>query len=163
TIAGQPFTSRIREARIPFEVDAAELPERLFAVLEAVYAAYGSGWEDLTGDAVASRGLTEEAVWVARLIVALLPEEPEAKGRGAPEAKGLLAPLTYSKARERARRTPDGRYSPLSMQDTARWDRECLVEAEATLAGAARLGRLGPFQLEAAIQSAHMHARLTGK
>ena len=64
--------SKIRDARIPFDVDAAELPERVFAVLEAIYAAYGSGWEDVTGDAVAARGLTEEAIWLARLIVGLL-------------------------------------------------------------------------------------------
>ena len=147
--------SKIRDARIPFDVDAAELEGRVFAVLEAIYAAYGSGWEDLTGDAVAARGLTEEAIWLARLIVGLLPEDPE--------AKGLLAIMLYAKSREHARRSADGRYSPLSMQDTARWDRVCLAEAEATLAGAARLGRVGPFQLEAAIQSAHMHARLTGR
>lgn len=147
--------SKIRDARIPFDVDETELPQRVSAVLEAIYAAYGSGWEDVTGDAVAARGLTEEAIWLARLIVALLPEDPE--------AKGLLATMLYAKSREPSRRTPDGGYRPLSTQDTARWDRACLAEAEATLAGAARLGRLGPFQLEAAIQSAHMHARLTGR
>jgi RNA polymerase sigma-70 factor (ECF subfamily) len=146
--------SKIRDARIPFDVDAAELPERVFAVLEAIYAAYGSGWEDVTGDAAAARGLTEEAIWLARLIVGLLPADPE--------AKGLLATMLYAESREHSRRTPGGVYIPLSMQDTARWDRACLAEAEATLASAARLGRVGPFQLEAAIQSAHMHARLTG-
>jgi len=146
--------SKIREARIPFDVDAADLPERVFAVLEAIYAAYGSGWEDVTGAAAAARGLTEEAIWLGRLIVRLLPEDPE--------AKGLLATMLYAKSREPARRTPDGVYVPLSLQDTAGWDGACLAEAEATLADAARLGRIGPFQLEAAIQSAHVHARLTG-
>ena len=147
--------TKIREARIPFEVDAADLPERVFAVLEAIYAAYGSGWEDVTGDTAAARGLTEEAIWLARLIVCLLPEDPE--------AKGLLATMLYSKSREPSRRTPDGAYVPLSVQDTALWDRACLAEAEATLSSAARLARIGPFQLEAAIQSAHVHARLTGR
>ena len=147
--------NKIREARIPFDVEAAELPERVFAVLEAIYAAYGSGWEDLTGDAAAARGLTEEAIWLARLIVSLLPNDAE--------AKGLLATMLYAKSREPARRTADGVYVPLSVQDTARWDHAGLAEAEATLASAARLGRIGPFQLEAAIQSAHVHARLTGR
>jgi RNA polymerase sigma-70 factor (ECF subfamily) len=145
--------SKIRIARVPFDVDTAELPERVFAVLEAIYAAYGSGWEDVTGDPAASRGLTEEAIWLARLIVALLPEDAE--------AKGLLATMLYAKAREPARRTADGVYVPLSAQDTSRWDRACLAEAEATLAHAAELQQIGPFQLEAAIQSAHVHARLT--
>ena len=147
--------NKIREARIPFDVEAAELPERVFAVLEAIYAAYGSGWEDLTGDAAAARGLTEEAIWLARLIVSLLPNDAE--------AKGVLATMLYAKSREPARRTADGVYVPLSVQDTARWDHAGLAEAEATLASAARLGRIGPFQLEAAIQSAHVHARLTGR
>lgn len=147
--------TKIREARIPFDVDAADLPERVFAVLEAIYAAYGSGWEDVTGDTAAARGLTEEAIWLARLIVGLLPEDPE--------AKGLLATMLYSKSRELSRRTAGGAYVPLSVQDAALWDRECLAEAEMTLSSAARLGRVGPFQLEAAIQSAHVHARLTGR
>jgi predicted RNA polymerase sigma factor len=146
--------SKIREARIPFDVDAADLPSRVFAVLEAIYAAYGSGWEDVTGDVAASRGLTEEAIWLARLIVALLPDDPE--------AKGLLATMLYAKAREPARRGPDGVYVPLSAQDTSRWDGACVAEAERTLERAARMDRIGPFQIEAAIQSAHVHGRLTG-
>lgn len=145
--------SKIRVARIPFDVDAAELPERVFAVLEAIYAAFGSGWEDVTGDAAASRGLTEEAIWLARLIVALLPEDAE--------AKGLLATMLYAKAREPARRTEGGVYVPLSAQDASLWDHTGLAEAEAILAEAAELRQIGPFQLEAAIQSAHVHARLT--
>jgi len=105
--------TKIREARIPFHVDAADYSPRVFAVLEAIYAAYGSGWQDVTGDTAAARGLTEEAIWLARLIVRLLPEDPE--------AKGLLATMLYSKSREPSRRTPGGAYVPLSVQDTARW------------------------------------------
>jgi RNA polymerase sigma-70 factor (ECF subfamily) len=147
--------TKIRRARIPFEVEAADLPERQFAVLEAIYAAYGSAWEDVTGDPAAARDLTEEAIWLARLVVGLLPREPE--------PLGLLATMLYAKARERARRDAAGAYVALSEQDTARWDHAGLAEAEATLREAARLGRIGPFQLEAAIQSAHVHARLTGR
>jgi RNA polymerase sigma-70 factor (ECF subfamily) len=146
--------NKIRDARIPFDVDAADLPERVFAVLEAIYAAYGSGWEDVTGDAAASRDLTEEAIWLARLVVQLLPEDPE--------PRGLLATMLYAKARERARRGAGGVYVALSEQDTSLWDRACLADAEAILAEASRMGRVGPIQLEAAIQSAHVHGRLTG-
>jgi predicted RNA polymerase sigma factor len=99
--------------------------------------------------------LTEDAIWPAHPIVRLLPEDPE--------AKGLLVTMLYSKSREPSRRTESGAYVPLSMQDTALWDRAGLAEAGATLSSAARLGRIGPFQLEAAIQSAHVHARLTGR
>jgi RNA polymerase sigma-70 factor (ECF subfamily) len=146
--------SKIRDARIPFAVSLADLPERVFAVLEAIYAAYGSGWEDLAGDAAASRGLTEEAIWLARLTTQLLPDEPE--------PRGLLAAMLYAEARAQARRRTDGSYVPLSEQDASRWDRQRLAEAEATLAEASRMEQIGPFQLEAAIQSAHVSARLTG-
>lgn len=146
--------NKIRAAGIPFDVNATEVPERVSAVLEAIYAAYGSGWEDVTGDAAASRDLTEEAIWLGRIVVRLLPDDPE--------PRGLLATMLYARAREPARRGAGGVYVPLSEQDTSRWDRACLAEAEATLKEAARMRRLGPFQLEAAIQSAHVHARLTG-
>lgn len=134
---------KIREAGIPFDVDPASLPERSFAVLEAIYAAYGSAWDDR---ASAARGLDEEAIWLARLVVALLPEDPE--------PRGLLALLLYAESRASARR--DGGYVPLSAQDPSRWDASKIAEAEALLRSASQLGRVGPFQLEAAIQSAHI-------
>ena len=145
---------KIREARVPFEVEPEHLGERVFSVLEAIYAAYGSGWEDLTYDVVASQGLTSEAIWLARLVVKLLPAEPE--------PRGLLATMLYAEARAPARRDVPGVYVPLSEQDTSRWDRAGLAEAEATLEQAAAMRRIGPFQLEAAIQSAHIHGRLCG-
>jgi RNA polymerase sigma-70 factor (ECF subfamily) len=146
--------TKIRSARISFDVAVEALPERAFAVLEAIYAAYGSGWEDVAGQATASRGLTEEAIWLARLMVQLLPEEPE--------ARGLLALMLYAEARTNARRGEDGAYIPLSEQDPSRWDPNRIAEAEALLAEAARIGRMGPLQLEAAIQSAHVDARRSG-
>ncbi|MFN6954108.1 MAG: DUF6596 domain-containing protein, partial [Acetobacteraceae bacterium] len=89
--------ARIREARLAFALpETAELPARLDAVLEAVYAAYGTGWEDLTGEDAKRRGLSEEAVWLARLVVALLPAEAE--------ARGLLGLMLHAEARRRARR-----------------------------------------------------------
>jgi predicted RNA polymerase sigma factor len=146
--------TKIRDARISFDVAAEELPERSFAVLEAIYAAYGSGWEDVSGRAAASRGLTEEAIWLARLTVRLLPEEPE--------ARGLLALMLYAEARAKARRGEDGAYIPLTEQDPSRWEPHRIAEAEAILTEAARMGRVGPLQLEAAIQSVHLDARRSG-
>lgn len=146
--------TKIRDARIPFDVAPQELAERAFAVREAIYAAYGSGWDDLSAGASASRGLTEEAIWLARLLVRLLPDDPE--------ARGLLALLLYAEARARARRDREGAYIPLSEQDTARWDAPRIAEAEALLGEAARMGRIGPLQLEAAIQSAHIAIRRSG-
>jgi len=146
--------TKIRDARLSFDVAAEELPERAFAVLEAIYAAYGSGWEDVAGQAAAPRGLTEEAIWLARLTVRLLPEEPE--------ARGLLALMLYAEARANARRRGDGAYIPLTEQDPSRWDPHRIAEAETILAEAARMGRVGPLQLEAAIQSAHVDARRSG-
>jgi len=147
--------TKIRTARIPFEVPAEGLAERASAVLEAIYAAYGSGWDDVAGPAAASRGLTEEAIWLARLMVQLLPEEPE--------ARGLLALMLYAEARIDARRGEDGAYIPLSEQDSRRWHWERIAEAETLLNEAARLKRVGPLQLEAAIQSAHVNARYSGE
>lgn len=145
--------TKIRDARLSFDVAAEELPVRAFAVLEAIYAAYGSGWDALASETQASRGLTEEAFWLARLTVRLLPDEPE--------ARGLLALMLYAEARAEARRSNDG-YVPLSEQDPACWDAQRISEAETVLGEAARMGRIGPLQLEAAIQSAHVDARRSG-
>ena len=71
-----------------------ELPERLEAVLDAIYAAYGSGWEDAAGADARRKGLAEEAIWLARLVAALLPDEPE--------ARGLLALMLYCEVAQRA-------------------------------------------------------------
>jgi predicted RNA polymerase sigma factor len=146
--------TKILSARIPFDVPLEELPERASAVLEAIYAAYGSGWDDVAGQAGASRGLTEEAIWLARLTVQLLPEEPE--------ARGLLALMLYAEARAGARRGADGSYVPLSEQDPSCWNAQRIAEAEALIKEAVRMARLGPLQLEAAIQSAHVNAVRSG-
>lgn len=141
--------AKIRDAGIGFQIpEAADLPGRVEAVLSAIYAAYGSGWDDLDGADARRSGLTDEAIWLARLVVRLAPDEAE--------ARGLLALMLYCEARRPARRTPDGRFIPLSEQDPALWSRPMIVEAEQELGRAAELGRLGRFQLEAAIQSVHV-------
>ena len=140
--------AKIRDARIAFEVpDASELSARVEAVLEAIYACYGTGWDAATGADARGADLIDEAMWLARLVVELLPDEPE--------AKGLLALMLHCEARKSARRDDQGRYIPLSEQDTTLWSVEMIAEAEHWLAKASTARQLGRFQLEAAIQSAH--------
>ncbi|MEI7037219.1 RNA polymerase sigma factor [Fulvimonas yonginensis] len=140
---------RIREAGIALELPATdELPGRLDAVLDAIYAAYAEGWLDADGTDARRRNLADEALWLGRVVAALLPGEPE--------ALGLLALMLYTDARRRARRCEAGRdYVPLAEQDPRRWDAARIDEAEALLQQAVRAGRPGRFQLEAAVQSAH--------
>lgn len=98
--------AKIRDAGIAFELpDANELPRRLAAVLEAIYAAYTQAWDTVHGGDSQHRGLAEEAIWLARLCVQLMPQ--------APEARGLLALMLYCESRRDARRTADGAYVPL--------------------------------------------------
>jgi RNA polymerase sigma-70 factor (ECF subfamily) len=145
--------SRIRDAGIPFRVpDKEELPERLDAVLEAIYAAYAKGWGEMDGPGTPA--LAGEAIWLARLVVALLPAEPE--------AKGMLALMLFAEARRPARRDAAGAYVPLEQQDTALWDHELIEAAEGLLRQANAGGPSGRCQIEAAIQSAHAARRLRG-
>lgn len=146
--------AKIRDAGIAFELpEAKDLAMRLDAVLEAIYAAYSNGWENVTGVDPRRKGLTEEAIWLARLCVQLLPEEPE--------ARGLLALMLHCEARRDARRTKNGAYIPLLEQDVTLWSQPMLNEAERELAEAAKFKKLGKFQLEAAIQSTHAQRRVT--
>jgi len=148
--------AKIRDAGITFEVpEAGELHERVETVLEAIYAAFGSGWEDVAGADPRRRGLAEEAVWLGHLVARLLPHEPE--------ALGLLALMLHCEARRPARREENGRYVPLDRQDTGLWSTRMIGEAEDLLSTAARAGRPGHFQLEAAIQSAHARRSATGR
>jgi RNA polymerase sigma-70 factor (ECF subfamily) len=142
---------KIRHAGIPLCVpERAEMPERLDAVLTAIYAAFAGGWQD-----AARRNLAEEALWLGRLVVLLLPEEPE--------ALGLLALMLHAEARCAARRDAAGAYVPLDRQDTALWDMHMVEEAETLLLRASAAGVIGRYQLEAAVQSAHAARRLTGQ
>lgn len=145
--------ARIRDAGIPFRVpDPPELPERLAAVLDAIYAAYTKGWSEMADDAIPE--LADEAIWLGRLVVALLPDEPE--------AKGMLALMLYTAARRAARRDAAGAYVPLERQDTRLWDRSLIALAESLMHQANASGPSGRYQIEAAIQSAHVARRLTG-
>lgn len=144
--------TKIRLAGIPFAIPAAhERAARLDAVLAAIYACFAEGWSDPVGTEPRRRGLAGEAIWLGRLVATSLPEDPE--------AAGLLALMLHAEARRAARRTPDGRFVPLAEQDTKLWDRAMTEEAEHILHEAARHGRPGRYQIEAAIQSAHAMRR----
>jgi predicted RNA polymerase sigma factor len=147
--------TKIRDAGIPFEVPGAlDLPTRVDGVAEAIYAAYGSGWDDVAGLDARRTGLSQEAIDLGRLLARLMPDEPE--------VLGLLALMLHSEARREARRDAAGAYVPLSQQDPSQWSHPMMEEAESYLREAASGGRVGRFQLEAAIQSAHAQRLRSG-
>ena len=146
---------KIRQAGIPFSIPEREdLSGRLDTVLDAIYAAFTEGWTDPGGTDVVRRDLTEEAFFLARLVTELLPEEPE--------ALGLLALMLHAEARRGARRNGDGEYVPLAGQDPALWDWQMIGEAEALLRRASAQGSIGRYQLEGALQSAHVYRCYAG-
>lgn len=143
--------AKIKVAGIEFRhPEPEELAERLHDVLQGVYAAFGAGWDDMAQ----GRGLADEAIFLGRLLVALLPSEPE--------PKGLLALMLFCEARREARRDAEGRFVPLALQDASRWSRPMILEAEALLTEASVARRFGRFQCEAANQSVHAQRAITG-
>jgi RNA polymerase sigma-70 factor (ECF subfamily) len=148
--------NRIRQTGIPFRVpERTELGERLDAVLEAIYAIFAEGWSNPAGTEIRRRNLADEGIWLGRLVASLLPEEPE--------ALGLLSLMLYAEARRNARRSAQGEYVSLADQDPAAWDQGLIDEAEAQLLHASEAGRIGRYQLEAAVQSAHVMRRRGGR
>lgn len=148
--------AKIRDAGIAFELPpASELPGRLESVLEAIYAVYGSGWDDIAGADARRRGLAREAIELGRVLLALLPNEPE--------VPALLALMLYCESRRDARRDAGGAYVPLSRQDVSRWSLAMIDDAHELLRAASRTGRIGRYQLEAAIQSVHAYRAVTGR
>jgi RNA polymerase sigma-70 factor (ECF subfamily) len=131
----------------------------LEAVLDAIYAAFGTGWADPVGLDARRHGLVEEAIWLARVLIELLPDEPE--------ALGLLALMRHAHARQAARRDGSGAYIPLSDQDMTLWDAAAIGEAESLIRRASHVSRpgdrIGRYRLEAAIQSAHAARRILGR
>jgi RNA polymerase sigma-70 factor (ECF subfamily) len=147
--------AKIRDAGIRFEVpDPEDTHERLVDVLDAIYAAFGQAWDAVPGGDDGAIDLTAEAIFLARLLVSLLPDDPE--------AKGLLALMLYCEARRDARRSPDGAFVPLDEQDATLWSREMILEAEALLAEASQVQHFGRYQTEAAIQSVHVQRPFFG-
>ncbi len=147
---------KIRQAGVPFRIpEREELADRLEYVLDAIYAAFAEGWVDPTGADVARRDLAEEALFLGRLVASLLPT--------AAEALGLLALMLHAEARRPARRNVDREYVPLAEQDPEQWDARMIDEAEELLRRASMLGDVGRYQLEAALQSAHVDQRRSGR
>jgi RNA polymerase sigma-70 factor, ECF subfamily len=146
--------NKIRDARIPFRVpEPPELEERVSFVLDAIYAAYTTGWESLMETASTHHALATEAITLGRTLTQLMPREPE--------AYGLLALMLHCEARREARYTSDGKFVPLDQQDTALWSQSMIDEAERHLRPAAAFKRMGRYQLEAAIQSVHANRAKT--
>jgi RNA polymerase sigma-70 factor (ECF subfamily) len=147
--------AKIKATGLRFEPPGPEdLPARLEAVLEAIFAAYGAGWDHLGGQDPRRRGLAAEALFLGRMVAQLLPGEPE--------ALGLVALMLHAEARAPARRDAAGRYVPLAAQDTGLWDAALILEADLALARAGEIGRFGRFQCAAAIQAVHAARRTTG-
>lgn len=140
---------KIKAAGIPFVLPEAEVfPERMGAVLEAVYGAYALDWLEGSGD------LSHEAFFLSTILADLTPDDPE--------ALGLTALIGFIEAR-RAARVRDAMLVPVAEQDTAQWDQALIDRSSALLAKAYRYGRIGRFQLEAAIQSVHAARSTSGR
>jgi len=139
--------AKLREAKVAFEIPAQEpLRERLDAVLHVVYLVFNEGYAATSGDEHIRHELTDEALFLARLIVDVIPE---------PEALGLLALLLLHASRSTARVDAEGNIVPLEEQDRSTWDRQQIDEAMVQLQRAIMSGRVGPYTLQAAIASVH--------
>jgi RNA polymerase sigma-70 factor, ECF subfamily len=146
---------KISAARIPYRVPPDhELPGRLRPVLAVVYLVYNAGTGERT-DSGEIGGLCEEAIRLARLLAALLPDEPE--------VAGLLALLLLTESRREARTAADGSFVPLSEQDRGRWDRSMIDEGQTIVRACIRQNRPGPYQVQAAIGAVHAETAVTGE
>jgi RNA polymerase sigma-70 factor (ECF subfamily) len=142
---------KIRDARIPYVVPADhDLPERLRSVLAALYLIFNEGYLATSADALVQRELCREAIRLARVLVELMPDEPE--------ARGLLALMLLQHSRRDARTGPGGELVLLPDQDRSRWDAEEIAEGLALARGARREQPSGPYALQAAIAAEHARA-----
>ena len=142
--------TKIRDARIPYEVPgAAELAERLDAVLRVVYLVFNEGYSASSGESATRADLSGEALRLARLLVDLLPE---------PEAMGLFALMLLHESRRAARTSSAGDLILLEKQDRNQWDKSLIAEGVALVEKALASRRFGPYSLQAAISAVHADA-----
>jgi RNA polymerase sigma-70 factor, ECF subfamily len=142
---------KIQNAGIPYRVPPAHLlPERTPGVLGVLYLLFNEGYSATAGADLIRQALSAEAIRLARVLVRLMPSEPE--------ASGLLALMLMHDARRAARLDADGEIVTLEDQDRGAWDAAEISEGVALLEGAVRLGRLGPYQVQAAIAACHVTA-----
>jgi len=142
---------KIRDARIPYRVpNEAELPARIRSVLAVVYLIFNEGYAASSGDRLVRDDLCDEAIGLGRILADLLPNEPE--------VVGLLALMLLVEARRATRTTPEGDLVSLADQDRARWDRALIREGQTLVRECLRIGQLGPYQIQAAINAVHCDA-----
>ena len=141
---------KIRDAGIPYEVPAKrDLPERLDSVLHVIYLVFNEGYSASAGDSVTRSDLSEEAIYLGRLLLELLPEA---------EVMGLLALMLIHESRRSARSSTDGDLVLLQDQDRSLWNREYIAEGVTLIERAMRTGSIGPYTVQAAIAAVHAEA-----
>src|SRR5690606_23521443 len=143
--------AKIRAARIPYRVPAAaELPQRLPAVLAVVYLIFNEGYRASAGEQLARPDLCAEAIRLGRLLAEAMPDGPE--------VRGLRALMLLAESRRAARTGSDGQLVPLPEQDRRQWDQALIAEGQTIVRHCLRVNRPGPYQIQAAIQAVHSDA-----